>query len=258
MHSYYLILQWHRNAHASENLDPAYLHRGDDILSNIADLESDRFKELATSLIDGRTAIWDELQDIVKNILETRHVERSATIEQLILISAATTDFMNMGIVFCGNSADKIQKGLESYSKRFLLRLHCDNQEKIKMLLDTEDWKRISCPLQGYHGLLRLIETKSGYAILEKSVPKAPMELNFASFLAHGNPFENADTRYRPSAIKNLYRDPLTDMQEAIFEDDDEYKKFETSEEVQVRIYGSKYVVCTSTESGFLRYVDAI
>ena len=96
----------------------------------------------------------------------------------------------------------RIRSALRVKCEQYLHAFHEDNIELVRMLLDTENWLRITTPSTDGDdkvGLLRLIEKRSGYFFeqkVRKDLVVDPIYLRrvFPSFHTEGNPFSAANS----------------------------------------------------------------
>ncbi|KAG7384565.1 hypothetical protein PHYPSEUDO_002465 [Phytophthora pseudosyringae] len=234
MHTYYLLVQWHRDPFNPLNDDDAYLHRcgiDDDDDDDDDDSEDEeyhgergyshshsskhshgggRLKEPESpshrsrngtlghsgsqrSLYDQvlcdtgmtlrryRKIVWENIQQSVLEMIEKLDMTYGYKMEHIIALSLATTTFTEIGEEFTGVPSSKIRSVLRVKCEQYLHTFHDDNSELARMLLDTENWLRVTASTtdgDDNTGLLRLIEKRSGYFFERKE----------------GNPFSAANS----------------------------------------------------------------
>ncbi|OWZ24183.1 hypothetical protein PHMEG_000836 [Phytophthora megakarya] len=221
MHTYYLLVQWHRDPFNPLNDDVAYLHRcgiDDDDDDDDDDSEEDddhgergylhsnsskhthrqnsespshrsRNKSLTHSgsqrslydqvlcdtgmtLLRYRKIVWENIQHNILEMIEKLDMTYGYKMEHIIALSLATTTFTEIGEEFTGAPSSKIRSILRVKCEQHLHAYHDDNIELARMLLDTENWLRVTGSTTDGDdnvGLRRLIEKRSGYFFERKS-----------------------------------------------------------------------------------------
>ncbi|KAG6609839.1 Coiled-coil domain-containing protein [Phytophthora cinnamomi] len=250
MHTYYLLVQWHRDPFNPLNDDVTYLHRcgidDDDDDDDDTDEDEDhddkrylhshsskhghgssRLKEpgspsnrsrngLASkrslydqvlcdtgmTLLRYRKIVWENIQQNVLEMIEKLDMTYGYKMEHIIALSLATTTFTEIGEEFTGAPSSKIRSVLRVKCEQYLHAFHDDNIELGRMLLDTENWLRVTASTtdgDDNAGLLRLIEKRSGYFFEQKD--REDLVINpiysrrvFPSFHSEGNPFSAANS----------------------------------------------------------------
>ncbi|KAH7479338.1 Syndetin [Phytophthora ramorum] len=250
MHTYYLLVQWHRDPFNPLNDDLAYLHRcgiDDDDDDDDDDSEeeddhderhrspskhghgSERLKgpespshrtgnvslgqrqrslydqvlcDTGMTLLRYRKIVWGNIQQNVLEMVEKLDMTYGYKMEHIIALSLATTTFTEIGEEFAGAPSSKIRSVLRVKCEQYLHSFHDDNIELARMLLDTENWLRVSASTtdgDDNTGLLRLIEKRSGYFFeckFREDLAVNPIYSRrvFPSFHAEGNPFSAANS----------------------------------------------------------------
>ncbi|KAF1795286.1 Vacuolar protein sorting-associated protein 54, N-terminal [Phytophthora cactorum] len=280
MHTYYLLVQWHRDPFNPLNDDMAYLHRcgidddddDDDDDSEEEDVHDEKGYHHAHSsrhghgngrlkgpesplqrsrngslhsgsqrslydqvlcdtgmtLLRYRKIVWENIQHNVLEMVEKLDMIYGYKMEHIIALSLATTTFTEIGEEFTGAPSSKyvslrcfmlryvleitflsvlapihrIRSVLRVKCEQYLHAFHDDNIELARMLLDTENWLRVTASTtdgDDNAGLLRLIEKRSGY-YFERKV-RGDLAANpiysrrvFPSFHSEGNPFSAANS----------------------------------------------------------------
>ncbi|KAE9031063.1 hypothetical protein PF010_g404 [Phytophthora fragariae] len=250
MHTYYLLVQWHRDPFNPLNDDATYLHRcgiddddddDDDDTDEDDDHDDRRYlhshskhghgsgrvkgpespsnrsrNRLASkrslydkvlcdtgmTLLRYRKIVWENIQQNVLEMIEKLDMTYGYKMEHIIALSLATTTFTEIGEEFTGAPSSKIRSVLRVKCEQYLHAFHDDNIELGRMLLDTENWLRVTASTtdgDDNAGLLRLIEKRSGYFFEQKvredlAVNPIYSRRVFPSFHSDGNPFSAANS----------------------------------------------------------------
>ncbi|KAL3673298.1 hypothetical protein V7S43_001015 [Phytophthora oleae] len=248
MHTYYLLVQWHRDPFNPLNDDVAYLHRcgidddDDDDDDDSEDEEDERgyhhshsakhghgsgrlkgvespthrprngtlghaasprslydqvLCNTGMTLLRYRKIVWESIQKSVLEMIEKLDMTYGYKMEHIITLSLATTTFTEIGEEFTGAPSSKIRSVLRVKCEQYLHAFHDDNIELARMLLDTENWLRVTASTtdgDDNAGLLKLIEKRSGYFFerkVRKDLAANPIYSRtvFPSFHKEGNPF---------------------------------------------------------------------
>ncbi|KAF4043818.1 hypothetical protein GN244_ATG03689 [Phytophthora infestans] len=255
MHTYYLLVQWHRDPFNPLNDGMAYLHRcgidddddDDDDDSEEEDAHDEKgyrhthssrhghgsgrakrpespsqrsrngslghsasqrslyekvLCDTGMTLLRYRKIVWENIQHNVLEMVEKLDMTYGYKMEHIIALSLATTTFSEIGEEFTGAASSKIRSVLRVKCEQYLHAFHDDNIELARMLLDTENWLRVTGSTtdgDDNAGLLRLIEKRSGY-YFERKV-RGDLAVNpiysrrvFPSFHSEGNPFGAANS----------------------------------------------------------------
>ncbi|KAI9995772.1 hypothetical protein PInf_012840 [Phytophthora infestans] len=179
----------------------AYLHRCG-IDDDDDDDDDDSEEEDAHDEKGYRKIVWENIQHNVLEMVKKLDMTYSYKMEHIIALSLATTTFSEIGEEFTGAASSKIRSVLRVKCEQYLHAFHDDNIELARMLLDTENWLRVTGSTtdgDDNAGLLRLIEKRSGY-YFERKV-RGDLAVNpiysrrvFPSFHSEGNPFGAANS----------------------------------------------------------------
>ncbi|KUF64919.1 Coiled-coil domain-containing protein [Phytophthora nicotianae] len=219
MHTYYLLVQWHRDPFNPLNDDIAHGHGSGRLKGLESPSQRSRNGSLGHSgsqkslydqvlcdtgmtLLRYRKIVWENIQHNVVEMIEKLDTTYGYKMEHIIALSLATTTFTEIGEEFTGAPSSKIRSVLRVKCEQYLHAFHDDNIELARMLLDTENWLRVTASTtdgDDNAGLLRLIEKRSGY-YFERKV-RGDLAVNpiysrrvFPSFHSEGNPFSAANS----------------------------------------------------------------
>ncbi|RLN11033.1 hypothetical protein BBJ28_00022152, partial [Nothophytophthora sp. Chile5] len=185
MHTYYLLVQWHRDPFNPLNDDVVYLHR-----CGIDDDDDDD---------DGEEEEDNEENNAQNTEHHSKHkhghVKRPMSPSRHARNNSVSSE---PG----GNQRSPIRSVLRVKCEQYLHTFHDDNVELTRMLLDTENWQRVTASMtegDDNFGLLKLIEKRSGYFFEQKA--RADLTANpiyfrrvLPSFHTQGNPFSTANS----------------------------------------------------------------
>ncbi|EGZ28453.1 hypothetical protein PHYSODRAFT_343849 [Phytophthora sojae] len=241
MHTYYLLVQWHRDPFNPLNDDVAYLHRcgidddddDDDDTDEDDDHDDRRFHhshskhghvlcDTGMTLLRYRKIVWESIQQNVLEMIEKLDMAYGYKMEHIIALSLATTTFTEIGEEFTGAPSSKIRSVLRVKCEQYLHAFHDDNIELARMLLDTENWLRVTASTtdgDDNAGLLRLIEKRSGYFFEQKS-----SALIYPSSADTGNLLQQNSPMSRKVTLRKVSRTP------AAVEDADESNLYALAE----------------------------
>ncbi|CAH0517906.1 unnamed protein product [Peronospora belbahrii] len=154
------------------------------------------------TLLKYRKIVWENIQQNVLEMVGTLDTSYGYQMEHIIALSLATRTFTEIGEEFTGVSLLKIRSVLQAKCEQYLYAFHDDNIELARMLLETENWLRITTPSSDGDdklSLLRLIEKRSGYFFERKVCKDLAANLIylrrvFPSFYTEGNPFSAANS----------------------------------------------------------------
>eukprot|EP00644_Phytophthora_capsici_P000196 jgi/Phyca11/525574/estExt2_fgenesh1_pm.C_PHYCAscaffold_40114 len=188
------VENWHRDPFNPLNDDVEYLHRcgidddDDDDDDDSEEEENERgyhhshstkhghgmLCDTGMTLLRYRKIVWESIKKSVLEMIEKLDMTYGYKMEHIITLSLATTTFTEIGEEFTGAPSSKIRSVLRVKCEQYLHAFHDDNIELARMLLDTENWLRVTAStIDGADkaGLLKLIEKRSGYFFERKWLP---------------------------------------------------------------------------------------
>ncbi|GMF17845.1 unnamed protein product [Phytophthora fragariaefolia] len=192
MHTYYLLVQWHRDPFNSLNDDVAYLHRcgiDDDDDDDDDDTEEDDDH-------DDKRYHHSQFSKLGHGSSRLRGSESPSNRSRNTGV-ASKRSLYDKVLCDTGMTLLRIRSTLRVKCEHYLHAFHDDNIELARMLLDTENWLRVTASTtdgDDNTGLLRLIEKRSGYFFEQKvredlAVNPIYSRRVFPSFHSEGNPF---------------------------------------------------------------------
>ncbi|CAI5744665.1 unnamed protein product [Peronospora destructor] len=98
------------------------------------------------TLLKYRKIVWENMQQNVLEMIEKLDTSYGYQMEHIIALSLATTTYNKIGEEFAGAPSSDIWSVLRVKCEQYLHAFHDDNIELARMLLDTENWLRVTIP----------------------------------------------------------------------------------------------------------------